>query len=193
MPFESPPDLKHDVAVLAAVAARHCRLPHPDVVAQCAGAVFPTIRDQRNRMAVDEAASLLLDDNVTPRWALFWAHGMAQTHHPKGWTIAHVWAAPKDRDAYTHLANLCLMPECLGSLSDKLGPLCPYLRYHASQAYGWQPASADPPPEPEGFAEIRWTYFDAYDSPLEFVKDRVMTLNNQRVVKLRPLMGFIDE
>ena len=193
MPFAAPPDLQADAAGMAMIAARHCRLPHPDVVAACAGPIFPTIRDQRRRGQIDEDAGLLLDDNATPRWALFRAHGMAQTHHPKGWTIAHVWAAPKDPDAYTNLANLCLMPECLGSLSDKAGPLCPYLKFHAQDVYGWRPSQVTPCDKPDGYGEIQWTYFDPQPNPLDFVKDRVTSLNNQRVLVLRRLMGFDHE
>jgi hypothetical protein len=192
MPFSSYPDLGEDSVALAALAARHCRLPHPDVVARCSGAVFPTIRDQKNRLTLDEERQLLLDDNVTPRWALFWAHGMGQTHHPRGWTIAHVWGAPKDPDAYTNLANLCLMPECLASLSDKDGPLGAYLQYHAYTGYGWHPKHLDPPPRPEGFEAIDWAYFDPHDDPTSFIRERLMTLNNQRVTLLRPLMGITD-
>lgn len=190
MPFRGPPDLEGDVAAIAALAARHCRLPHPDVVAQCGAAIFPTIRDQQKRGTLDTERRLLLDDNVTPRWALFWAHGMPQTHHPRGWTIAHVWKATKDPNAYTHLANLCLMPECIGSLSDKDGPLCRFLEYHAWSVYRWRPAHADTPDEPQGYAAIHWVYLDPHPEPLAFIRDRVMALNNQRVTALRGLMGF---
>lgn len=192
MPFNEPPDLNEDGAALAALAARHCQLPYPSVVAKFDGAVFPTIRDQKKRLSVDHERRLLLDDNVTPRWALFWAHGLAQTHHPRGWTIAHVWAAPKDPAAYTHLANLCLMPESLGSLSDKRGPLCAFLQFHAYHVYGWHPAHVAPPSRPEGYGQIEWRYFAEYSDPLGFIRDRVMSLGNQRVSALRPLMGLAD-
>lgn len=193
MPFRAPPDLEEDVATIAALAIRHCRLPHPDVVARCGKAIFPTIRDQQRRGTVDTDRGLLLDDNVTPRWAIFWAHGMPQTHHPRGWTIAHVWKATKDPDAYTHLANLCLMPECLGSLSDKGGPLCGFLEHHAWSVYGWRPAHTDAPVKPEGYDNISWRYLDPHAAPLVFVRERVMSLNNQRVAVLRQLMGLADQ
>lgn len=192
MPFRGPPNLEDDVATIAALAASHCRLPHPDVVAQCSGAIFPTIRDQQRRGTLDSERRLLLDDNVTPRWALFWAHGMPQTHHPRGWTIAHVWKATKDPAAYTHLANLCLMPECLGSLSDKDGPLCRFLEYHAWSVFGWRPSLAAAPDEPAEYSRIKWTYFDPFPDPLGFIRERVMTLGNHRVAVLRTLMGFAD-
>ena len=192
MPFCAPPDLTREVAAIAALAIGHCRLPHPDVVAQCAGAIFPTIRDQRRRGTVDTERGLLLDDNTTPRWAIFWAHGMPQTHHPSGWTIAHVWKATKDPDAYTHLANLCFMPECLGSLSDKDGPLCRFLEYHAWKVYGWHPAHTEAPEMPPGYDCISWRYLDPHAETLMFVRHRVMSLKNQRVMILRQLMGLAD-
>ena len=192
MPFNGPPNLDEDVAAIAAIAARHCRLPHPDVVARCRMAIFPTIRDQQKRGTVETERRLLLDDNTTPRWALFWTHGLPQTHHPRGWTIAHVWKATKDPSAYTHLANLCLMPECLGSLSDKDGPLCRFLEFHAWSVYGWRPANASPPDMPDGYREIRWSYLDPHPDPLGFVRERVTNLSNQRVAVLRQLMGFAD-
>lgn len=192
MPFRGPPGLEDDMAAIAALAVRHCRLPHPDVVARCGAAIFPTIRDQQRRGTVDAERRLLLDDNVTPRWALFWAHGMPQTHHPRGWTIAHVWKATKDPAAYTHLANLCLMPECLGSLSDKDGPLCRFLEYHAWIIYGWRPQNSAVPEMPKGYHDVSWVYFDPHPDPAGFINERIMTLNNQRVAALRPLMGLGD-
>lgn len=192
MPFRAPPDLEDDVAEIAALAIRHCRLPHPEVVARCSAAIFPTIRDQRRRGTLDTERRLLLDDNATPRWAILWAHGMSQTHHPRGWTIAHVWKATKDPAAYTHLANLCLMPECLGSLSDKDGPLSRFLEYHAWSIYGWRPALTNTPIKPMGYEDVSWKYLDAYADPLGFIRDRIMTLNNQRVGVLRQLMGLAD-
>ncbi|MBT0958671.1 hypothetical protein IV417_14875 [Alphaproteobacteria bacterium KMM 3653] len=192
MPFAALPDLSSIETELVALVSQHCRLPNPNVVKRLGGPVFPTIRDQRKRLTLDHENGLMLDDNVSPRWALFWSHGYAQTHHPKGWTIAHVWAAPKDRDAYSNLANLCLMPEALGSLSDKLGPLGPYLKYHAYSVYGWHLKSEAVPEMPEGYEEIRWTYFEEIDDPLAFIHDRLKKLNNQRVKLLRPLMGLDD-
>lgn len=190
MPFSDQPDMSIDAAAFARLAAPYCKLPHANVIAKLGGAVFPTIRDQKNRLTFNPDRNLLLDDNVTPRWALLWAHGMAQTHHPKGWTIAHVWALPKDPDAYTNLANLCLMPECLGSLSDKRGPLVPFLQYHANSVYGWNPSCVAEVIKPEGFDEIRWSYFDDFNDPAANIKNRIMTLNNQRVKILRDIMGY---
>ena len=184
------PILGDDAQSIAVIALRHCMLPHPETVIKFSGPVFPTIRDQKNRLQVDHDRGLLLDDNVTPRWALFWSHGIGATHHPKGWTIAHVWACPKDPEAYTHLANLTLLPESLGSLSDKGGPLCQFLEYHAYSVYDWMPKEFQKPQKPEGFDEISWQYFTPIENAKNFVHDRVMNLNNQRVKALRPLMGL---
>jgi hypothetical protein len=137
---------------LAVIAAAHCWMPHRDVVAACGGAVFPTIRASSTapRMTVAAVAGrqLMHDDNMTPRWAFLWSHGIGETGHPKGWTFALVLGDARDPDAYTNLANVVLMPEVLASLSDKVGPLCGFLRYHAQTVYGWKPKGAAEFPNP---------------------------------------------
>lgn len=117
-------DFSHANELVAAVTS-YIRLPHPRVVAELSAAVFPSIRDQKNRLTLSnfEGRRVLLDDNTAPRWAMLWSHGYTTTAHPKGWTFAHVWARPKDVNCYTHVANLAMMPEYLGSLTDKDGPL----------------------------------------------------------------------
>jgi hypothetical protein len=42
-------------------------------------------------------------------------------------------------EAYTHLANLAMVPEPFASLTDKNGPLTVFLRWHAWEVYGWKP------------------------------------------------------
>lgn len=188
MPFEQMPNLGSDGPIFAKLAVHHCRMAHPKTVSILRTAVFPTIRDQKRRGEIDCKNSLLLDDNVTARWALLWAHGFHQTHHPKGWTFAHIWARPKDPEAYTHLANLAMMPEALGSLSDKAGPLCDYLRFHSQTVYKWRPRDVEVLEKPVGYDDISWRYFDPISDPVGFIRDRVINLNNQRVVALRQLM-----
>jgi hypothetical protein len=185
-------ELGDDRQALVKIAARHILLPDPDVVAAVGGPVFPTIRDQKNRVTLSEieGRKIMLDDNATPRWALLWSHGIAATHHLPGWTFAHVWGLPKDLDAYSRLANLCMMPEYLGSLSDKAGPLCAFLQYHAFACYGWHPASRAVPSKPPGYDAVEWRYLPPIANPLAYVHKRLSELNNQRVHYLRPLMGL---
>lgn len=190
MPFSSPPNLGADEMTLVQAAVRHCLLPHPDVVRAMPNAIFPTIRNQRDRGRVDLDQRLLFDDNTTPRWALLWSHGFGRVSHPKGWTIAHVWTVPQDREAYTRLANLVLLPECLGSLTDKQGPLGRYLRVHAQTQYDWIPQGCVPEAEPDGYRSIRWNYFEPHADPNGFILARLKQLDNQRVRALRPLMGI---
>lgn len=187
-------DLGEDALALVRIAARHCLLPDPATVACFDGAVFPSIRDQKNRITAGEhdGRAILLDDNVTARWALLWSHGISATHHPKGWTFAHVWPTVKDPDAYTHLANLVMMPEYLASLSDKQGPLTRYLQFHAWSRYSWKPSGFEPPAEPEAFDGIDWRYLPTCFDPSSFVRRRLAELNNQRAILLRPMMGLVD-
>jgi hypothetical protein len=182
--------LGEDTLPLVRIAAKHCLLPHPNVVGAFGCAVFPAIRDQRNRLTLSESNGqpVLLDDNVTARWALLWSHGISATHHLSGFTFAHVWGAVKDPSAYTHLANLAMMPEYLASLSDKDGPFAHFLRFHAWTRYGWKPAGYPEPPRPDGFDSIEWRYLEDHPNPLGFVRDRLATLKNQRTTLLNPLM-----
>lgn len=179
-------ELGEDRLRLVQIALRHSLFPNPVTVTAFNGPVFPSIRDQRNRLKIREldGRKLLLDDNVTPRWALLWTHGFSATHHLKGWTFAHIWSAPKNPDAYTHLANLCMMPEAFGSMSDKQGPLCEYLRYHAWDRYGWHPEQRQPE-RPEGYETLEWRYLPPIPDPAGFVEARIAALKNQRVEALR--------
>jgi hypothetical protein len=165
-------------------------MPNPDVVKLLPNAVFPTVRGSReNRMKLgtENGQPVMIDDNVTPRWALLWSHGISSAHHLSGWMFAHVWAYPKRVDAYTNLANLCMMPEYFGSLSDKKGPLCSYLRYHAWNCYHWHPES-EPPSKPEGYDTLQWRYLNSFEKPRDFITERIASLDNQRVKVMRGLM-----
>lgn len=180
--------LEKDAVNLTSILATNSWLPNPSVVAALPKAIFPTIRDQQRRGTLE--GDLLLDDNTSPRWALFWAHGDSRVAHQNGWTTAHVWAAPKDRDAYTCLANLALLPEALASLSDKTGPAVPYLRFHAWNTYGWKPAGEQTPQKPYAYEEIEWRYLPSTDNPKEEIHAALMRGNSQRHKSLRLLMGL---
>ncbi|MDT8429370.1 MAG: hypothetical protein RQ757_11445 [Pseudomonadales bacterium] len=182
------PDFAH-VEELIDVVSSYLLLPNPAVVSALGGAVFPSIRDQRNRITVAnlEGRKILLDDNTTARWAILWAHGYTTTAHPKGWTFAHVWPRPKDPECYTQVANLAMMPEYLASLSDKDGPLGAYLRYHAWEKYNWKPASDPEPQEPEGYSAVSWHYLREESDPVGIIESRVQELENERCKLLRSL------
>ncbi|MCY4611599.1 MAG: hypothetical protein OXC38_07885 [Gammaproteobacteria bacterium] len=188
-----PPDISEDIAELVKIAVRHCRLPHPDVVKRMDGAVFPAVRgrkEQRGETGIVDGRRILYDDNTAPRWALLWAHGFSTTAHPKGWVFAHVWDDVKAPDAYTHLANLAMMPESFGGLSDKQGPLVPYLRHHAEAAYGWWPDSRDPVAKPPGYDDLVWNCFDPIPDPMGVIRERISKSNAQRAIVLRELLGW---
>lgn len=185
------PRLDDKAAVIAKFVVPYCRLPHPEVVSQFSSAVFPTVRDMPRRQSTGQIAdrTVMWDDNTTPRWALLWSHGIPDTAHPKGWTFAHVWGTGKDPDAYTHLANLVMMPEALASLSDKDGPLCNYFRFHAESVYGWRPDGFGETAKPEGFDKIQWTYLEPESDPCGFVQARLNQLNSRRVKLIRDILA----
>lgn len=129
----------------------------------------------------------MYDDNTTPAWALFWAHGL-EGKREKGWTIAHVWPASGDIDAYTHLANLALVPEPFAGLTDKNGPLTPFLRWHAWYAYCWKPSAEDKLEKPDGYEQIEWRYLDAIVEPWKPISEWIDKKSNQRTRILQPIM-----
>lgn len=187
------PNLDRHVMALARIAAETSFLPAPETVRELGRAVFPSVRykNGKPRLALqneNDIAVAMYDDNMTPRWTMLWAHGYPQTHHPQGWTIAHVWSATDDMSAYTHLANLALVPECLASLTDKVGPLTGFLRWHAWTVYNWKPAAAATPQRPDGYEQITWQYLDKIDDPWGFIQARLGMLKNDRVKLLRPIM-----
>lgn len=127
------------------------------------------------------------DDNITPTWALLWAHGISGGSRT-GWTFAHVWTASDDINWYTHPANLVMVPECLASLTDKSGPLTAYLQWHAWTAYGWKPEHLAQPEMPTGYHNLKRRYFAKFDSPRSFVAQQIAEHDNKRVRLLRPIM-----
>lgn len=196
-PRMDPPDLDNDDALaLSQIAVGYCQCPHPDVVLRLEGAVFPSIRasnkgGKRGDRGNVNGRWIMYDDNTTPRWALLWSHGIGVTSHPKGWTFAHIWDdVTKDPDAYTHIANLIVLPESLASLTDKQGPLVPYLRFHAETVYSWRPAGTATVKKPVGYDDLTWTYLDSIPDPLGFVRNQMKRSNDKRIGVLRDLMGM---
>ncbi len=188
----NPPKIDGDAPSLARIAARHCRLPHPAVVKLMDGAVFPVVRgrrEQRGKTGTVDDQKIMYDDNTAPKWALLWSHGYSTMAHPKGWMFAHVWDDVKNPDAYTCLANLVMLPESFGGLSDKQGPLVPYLRYHAETVYGWRPAGKDPVAKPLGYDDLVWNYLDSIPDPAGFIRKRMSESGERRVKLLRELLG----
>ena len=131
------PSLDEYSLPLAQVVAATGYLPNASTVAALGGAIFPTVRDNKQICEIfeGEGTAGMYDDNTTPRWALLWSHGILQTYHPKGWTFAHIWPSQGDLNSYTNLANLAMIPECFGTLTDKEGPLTQFLQWHAWETY----------------------------------------------------------
>ena len=129
----------------------------------------------------------MYDDNSTPQWTIVWAHGLRGTR-PQGWTIAHVWPTSEDRRSYTHLANLVMVPEAFGSLTDKNGPLTGFLQWHAWSVYGWKPEHKPVPEKPDHFDSIQWRYLPEVNDPKGLIRERLEEYDNQRTRILRPIM-----
>ena len=186
------PTLKpDDAAIIIRVAVRYCVLPHPYVVSQLNGAVFPVFRGNAKKRLKEgsiDGKPVMYDDNTAPRWALLWAHGYLMAGFPPGgWTFAHVWDKSNDPEAYTHVANLVMMLECLGSLSDKKGPLTEVLRYHSLSKYDLCPKGESDVKKPNGYDDLQWNYFRKISNPRDQVYSRLRKSKAKRVNPLRRL------
>jgi len=176
---------------LAQIVAKTSWLPDPSVVQAINRAVFPTKRDNSNLYKTfnnnQGKAVGMYDDNVTPEWAIFWAHDLKGTR-PKGWTIAHVWPTSNDVNAYTHIANLLMVSEPFASLTDKKGPLTDFLRWHAWHVYKWKPEGEALPNKPDGYDNIKWRYLDKVNDPKALIRYRFNKRDNKRTRVLKPIM-----
>lgn len=188
-----PPNLSDDGALaLCKIAVPHCKMPHSEVVKKLNGPVFPVIRNYGRRFEKDtkDGSRIMYDDNRAARWAFLWSHDLGSTAHPgNGWYFAHVWEKPGDPESYTNVANLLMIPAGLASLSDKHGPLAPYLRYHAKQVYGWQP-NDDAIEKPPGYDELEWEYLDPYPEPMNAIRKRIEKSQEKCARVLRGLLGW---
>jgi hypothetical protein len=154
--FPLPDSLNEYFPYLSRMVAKTSWLPNPIMVSALGGAAFPTARENRKdhlrtQAIVDENGNAIgmYDDNATPQWAVAWAHGLAGSR-PKGWAVAHVWECCGDLNAYTHLANLVLVPESFSSLTDKIAVMTSFFRWHSWTVYKWKPTSANEPTKPAG-------------------------------------------
>ena len=187
-----PEPLDEYFPALTCMVAQTSWLPHPDTVKALAGAAFPTSRARKlhprlSRIQENGEVVGMYDDNATPEWAVFWAHGLKGTR-PKGWTIAHVWSDSDAIRSYTHLANLVMVREPFASLTDKNGPLTVFLRWHAWKVYAWKPERENEPRKPSGYDSIEWRYLERVDDPKVLIQQRLEEVNNQRAKILRPIM-----
>lgn len=151
LPPPSSLEIEEIIAVTGILVSKSF-FPNPAVVAQFEGPVLPSIRGNRqlgSRGTVIEqsGASILLDDNTTPRWSLLLAHGFGPNYpaSSRGWSLAHIWPVPQCPHSYTQLANLALVPFRPSSLTDAEGPAAAYLQFHSWQTYGWHPPGVRPP------------------------------------------------
>ncbi len=187
-----PPKLYDDALALCKIVVPYCKMPHWDVVKKLNGPVFPVIRNHGRRFEKDtkDGCRIMFDDNTAARWAFLWSHDLGSTAHPhNGWHFAHVWEKPKDPQSYTNVANLLMLPAGLASLSDKHGPLSPYLRYHAKQVYDWQP-NDNAIEKPQGYDELEWKYLDSYPEPWSAIRERIERSNAKPARVLRCLLGW---
>ncbi len=133
---------------------------HPDTVRQAgARALFRIIRargaDRGTLAQHADGNRVLMDDNTGPTDAFVWANGLRRGDL-SDLQFCHVWQASSDPDAYTNLANLCLLPAFLAKLSDTHPRITALLRWRAEEFYGWRPVNERATPRPVGIDGLEW-------------------------------------
>jgi hypothetical protein len=202
----SLPDIDYDgkdARTVARLVAHLCRFPDAKTVEQFKKAVFPTKRKTTDRGKLIYAGNKPLgmyDDNTTPRWALLWSHGIrcgGGNDSLRGWRVAHVWNNCNNLDCYTRLENLLLVPAAYAGLTDDEGPLAPYLRYHAHDAYEeWCPECKQMPKKPDDYDAFSsaWQYLPAAPAEHGNSRDLVVTrLKGSRSGRAKVLRKFIGD
>lgn len=190
LPPPSSLEIEEIIAVTGILVSKSF-FPNPAVVAQFEGPVLPSIRGNRqlgSRGTVIEqsGASILLDDNTTPRWSLLLAHGFGPNYpaSSRGWSLAHIWPVPQCPHSYTQLANLALVPFRLSSLTDAEGPAAAYLQFHSWQTYGWHPPGVRPPNKPPQYGELQWRYLPMVENAPLRVREYLASSGNDRAKKM---------
>lgn len=174
---------EYSLIELAQLFASTSWLPTPGVVKQFKGAVFPSIRankDNKRRTPIIDNGKIvgLYDDNCTPMWAIMWSHGYPGIgRYVPDYALAHIYGCPQDIDAFTHLANILLVPKFFASLTDGNGPLLPYLKYHSLQVYEWAPKDVGKAEiaKPVGYDSIQWRYLETKPGdPSELIRTHLL-------------------
>lgn len=116
---------------------------HPDTVAQTSGrALFRIVRGpipQRGHVVdFDDGKPVMLDDNTGPTDAFIWANRIRRGRYADV-QFCHIWQHSGDPQAYTNLANMCLLPAFLAKLSDTHADITALLRSRATELYRWRP------------------------------------------------------
>ncbi len=150
---------------------------NPATIAQIPGhgALFPAIRDPKQRRTLGEIAGRRVgfDDNEAAHDAFGWCNpGMPRWRDIQ---LNHIWPRSTDPDAFTAPANLCAAPSFLSKLTDHDPTIAALLRRRAFELYGWTPQGESEPPISPGFAQLVWA------EPLPPVDD-LETLLRRRLV-----------
>lgn len=175
--FEALIELSRYGSVAQAVASLTL-FSHPVTVHQADGkAIFRSIRDQRRvgERAEIDGCPVLLDDNKSPTDAFLWANGLSR--RGRDVQFNHVYAASRDPDSYTSLANICMTPAFIAKLTDTSAAVRALLRFRSFQLYGWTPKDIEPPARPDEYESLEWA------APLPAVPDLRATIERAMATK----------
>lgn len=143
------------IATLVELVAATTLWVHPEIV-RSVPVVFPATR----RKSSGEVRGAVIDGvrihSNMPSQEAFWAARGEKKNAYVNATVCHLYReSPKLPEHNTHLANLCVMPQGLESLSE-WPPIAAALQRHAYDAYGYAGPLGKEPAIPAVFPRV-WT------------------------------------
>lgn len=134
------------------VAARSLWV-HPEAVREVP-VVFPKTRRKRHdEKRGDIIDGLRVGTNVPAQEAFWSARGESGKDYRNQY-VCHLYdSSPYNPDHNTHLANLCVFPRGIQSMSE-WGPLQQVLHWHSYKMYGYMGPDGTPPLEPAYYPQV---------------------------------------
>lgn len=169
---------------------------HPGTVAQTNNrALFPMVRDMvlRGQAGEIDGRPIHYDDNSCVHATFLWANGLpTRTTFGKDIQSNHVYSAPRDPDAYTCLANICVTPAFLAKLTDVHYGIQRLLQWRVRQLYTWWPAGRGEPQKPDGYDALEWaSTLPAVQDVAETLRQAMATKPKHRTVKAAQALGSL--
>jgi len=82
-----------------------------------------------------DGGRVLLDDNTGPTNAFLWVNGLRRGLYSDV-QLGHIWQAAENVEAYSNLANICVLRAFLAKLPETHPRIVLMLRWRAAQLYG---------------------------------------------------------
>jgi len=171
------------------LVSQHTLFTHPKIVLQTQKKnLFKIIRDLPNRGKIIECNghNVMACDNTGPQHTFEWCNGNIRKTDIQ---INHVYAASKNFEIYTSLANLCATPIFIAKLTDTDYEVKNLLRYRIFDLYDF--FMEKKPLKPEGYDKLTWMPFvQPLDNVEAFLKKRLNACSKSRTTKSCKLLGW---